>query len=112
MYKHKDYLKELEGYNIDGLYEEVKTKRQHSGFIRKQHQKVIKESEQTMKTTKSIDTKPIEYLTQKEHAARLGLSRQAIYKAQKFAPRFKTVRFHKREYYVWEDGRPVLIGEK
>jgi len=27
MYKHKDYLKELEGYNIDGLYEEVKTKR-------------------------------------------------------------------------------------
>ena len=60
-----------------------------------------------MKTTKSI-----EYLTQKEHAARLGLSRQAIYNAQKFAPRFKTVKFHKRDYFVWEDGRPVLIGEK
>ena len=66
-----------------------------------------KECEQTMETTKSI-----EYLTQKEHAARLGLSRQAIYKAQKFAPRFKTVKFHKRDYFVWEDGRPVLIGEK
>lgn len=60
-----------------------------------------------MKTTKSI-----EYLTQKEHAARLGLSRQAIYKAQKYVPRFKTIKFNRREYYVWEDGRPVLIGEK
>jgi predicted DNA-binding protein (UPF0251 family) len=65
-----------------------------------------------MKTTKSIDTKSIEYLTQKEHAARLGLSRQSIYNAQKFAPRFKTVKFHKRDYFVWEDGRPVFIGEK
>ena len=55
-------------------------------------------------------TKSIEYLTQKEHAARLGLSRQAIYKAQKSFSRFKTVKFHKREYYVWEDGRPVLIS--
>jgi len=89
---------------------------------------ILKESEETMKTTtksidtksidtksidtKSIDTKPIEYLTQTEHAARLGLSRQAIYNAQKFGPKFKTVKFHKKEYYVWEDGRPVLIGEK
>ena len=75
--------------------------------------KILKESEETMKTTTTATTtKSIEYLTQAEHARRLGLSRQAIYKAQKFAPRFKTVRFHKREYYVWEDGRPVFIGEK
>ena len=80
---------------------------------------ILKESEETKETTttksidtKSIDTKPIEYLTQAEHARRLGLSRQSIYNAQKFAPRFKTVKFHKREYYVWEDGCPVLIGEK
>jgi hypothetical protein len=79
---------------------------------------ILKESEQTMKTTtksidtKSIDTQSIEYLTQKDHAARLGLSRQAIYNAQKFGPKFKTVKFHKKEYYVWEDGCPVLIGEK
>lgn len=57
-------------------------------------------------------TKPIEYLTQTEHARRLGLSRQTIYNAQKFAPRFKTVKFNRREYYVWEYGRPVLIGVK
>jgi hypothetical protein len=62
--------------------------------------------------TKSIDTKSIEYLTQTEHARRLGLSRQTIYNAQKFAPRFKTVKFNRREYFVWEDGRPVFIGEK
>lgn len=55
-----------------------------------------------------MSNKTIEYLTQKEHAARLGLSRQAIYKAQKSASRFKTIKFIKREYYVWEDGRPVL----
>ena len=84
---------------------------------------ILKESKQTMKTTtksidtksidtKSIDTKSREYLTQKQHAARLGLSRQAIYKAQKSVSRFKTVKFHKREYYVWEDGCPVFIGEK
>ena len=60
-----------------------------------------------MKTTKSI-----EYLTQKEHARRLGLSRHTIYNAQKFGPKFKTVKFYKKEYYVWEDGRPVFIGEK
>lgn len=72
--------------------------------------KILKESGETMKTTTT--TKSIEYLTQAEHARRLGLSRQAIYNAQKFAPRFKTVKFHKREYYVWEDGCPVLIGEK
>jgi len=71
---------------------------------------ILKECEKPMKTMKT--TKSIEYLTQAEHARRLGLSRQAIYKAQKFAPRFKTVKFHKREYYVWEDGRPVFIGEK
>jgi len=39
-----------------------------------------------MKTTKSI-----EYLTQTEHARRLGLSRQTIYNAQKFAPRFNLI---------------------
>lgn len=62
-----------------------------------------------------MKTKSIEYLTQKEHAARLGLSRQTIYNTQKKAvSRFKTVKFYKREYYVWEDGRPVLttIGGK
>ena len=53
-------------------------------------------------------TKSIEYLTQKEHAERLGLSRQSIYNAQKSVSRFKTVRFNKRVYYVWENGRPVL----
>jgi hypothetical protein len=75
--------------------------------------KILKECEQTMKTMKTMKTtKSIEYLTQKQHAARLGLSRQAIYKAQKSVSRFKTVKFHKREYYVWEDGCPVLIGEK
>ena len=41
-----------------------------------------------MKTTKSI-----EYLTQAEHARRLGLSRQSIYNAQKVCPKFKTVKF-------------------
>ena len=77
--------------------------------------KILKESEETMETTpttNSIDTKSIEYLTQAEHAARLGLSRKSIYNAQKFGSKFKTVKFHKREYYVWEDGRPVLIGEE
>jgi len=79
--------------------------------------KILKECEQTMKTTTTATTtttttKSIEYLTQTEHARRLGLSRQAIYKAQKFAPRFKTVKFNRRDYYVWEDGRPVFIGEK
>jgi hypothetical protein len=71
---------------------------------------ILKESEETMKATTT--TKSIEYLTQTEHARRLGLSRQAIYNAQKFAPKFKTVKFNRREYFVWEDGRPVLIGEK
>ena len=56
-------------------------------------------------------TKSIEYLTQKEHAARLGLSRQAIYKAQKSVSRFKTITFNKRAYYVWENGRPVLTSQ-
>jgi len=75
--------------------------------------KILKECEQTMKTTTTATTtKSIEYLTQTEHARRLGLSRQSIYKAQKFAPRFKTVKFNRRDYYVWEDGRPVFIGEK
>lgn len=58
-----------------------------------------------------MNNKSIEYLTQKEHAARLGLSRQAIYKAQKSVSRFKTIKFNKREYYVWEDGRPVLTSQ-
>ena len=97
--------------------------RQTTGLAINTIRSILKEGEQTMKTTtkpidtksidtKSIDTKPIEYLTQAEHARRLGLSRQTIYNAQKFAPRFKTVKFHKKEYYVWEDGCPVLIGEK
>ena len=92
--------------------------RQTTGLAINTIRSILKEGEQTMKTTtksidtKSIDTKSIEYLTQKEHAARLGLSRQAIYNAQKFAPRFKTVKFNRREYYVWEDGCPVLIGVK
>ena len=56
-------------------------------------------------------TKSIEYLTQKEHAERLGLSRKTIYNTQKNSvSRFKTVKFFKREYYVWENGRPVLIS--
>jgi len=56
-------------------------------------------------------SKSIEYLTQKEHAERLGLSRQTIYEAQKSVSRFKTVKFCKREYYVWENGRPVLTSQ-
>jgi predicted DNA-binding transcriptional regulator AlpA len=58
-----------------------------------------------------MSIKSIEYLTQKEHAERLGLSRQTIYNTQKKAVSFfKTVKFNKREYYVWENGRPVLIS--
>ena len=53
----------------------------------------------------------IEYLTQKEHAERLGLSRQSIYNAQKSVSRFKTVRFNKRVYYVWKNGHPVLVSQ-
>lgn len=59
-----------------------------------------------------MSNKTIEYLTQKEHAERLGLSRHTIYNIQKNSvSRFKTVKFYKREYYVWENGRPVLTTQ-
>ena len=59
-----------------------------------------------------MSNKTIEYLTQKEHAERLGLSRQTIYNTQKKGvSRFKTVKFYKKEYYVWENGRPVLTTQ-
>jgi len=49
--------------------------------------------------------KKIEYLTQREHAARLGIRPETVWRAQK-SNTFKTQVFNRRKLYVWIDGEP------
>lgn len=57
-------------------------------------------------------TPKIEYLTQKEHAARLGVSRQTIGANQKKYNLFRTISIGKNLGYVWIDGEPQYNTQK
>ena len=56
--------------------------------------------------TKETNTQNKEYLTQKEHAARLGVSRQTISINQKKYNLYKTVTVGRYLGYLWIDGEP------
>ena len=49
--------------------------------------------------------KNIEYLSQTEHAERLGIARTTVWRAQKEG-QFKTAILGRRTYYIWIDGEP------
>ena len=53
-------------------------------------------------------TPKVEYLTQKEHAARLGVSRQTISVNQRKYNLFKTISIGKNLGYVWVDERTPI----
>jgi transcriptional regulator with XRE-family HTH domain len=65
-----------------------------------------------MTETKEIKTQNKEYLTQKEHAARLGVSRQTISANQRKYNLFRTISIGKNLGYVWVDGEPQYNEKK
>lgn len=57
-------------------------------------------------------TQTKEYLTQKEHAARLGVSRQTIGTNQKKYNLYKTLKLGRYLGYLWIDGEPQYNDQK
>lgn len=51
----------------------------------------------------------IEYLTQTEHAERLGVARSTVWRRQKDNI-YKTELVGATEYYLWQDGKPLMNG--
>lgn len=58
------------------------------------------------KEAKAIMKDKMEFLTQTEHAKRLGISTSTVMRAQRDNNTYKTKVFYRRIMYIWIDGKP------